>query len=137
MSEWLWICSERKNSSGKTIKCRFLECSVSELNLIEGYWLLTLSRIEKVMEIKHAHCLDGQLPLLGLYEFSLGLARLWLELGQSIDVFLWFIYPSLGFHNMIQTILASYKSNINKKHVHNTQRMYQPLLSKSVIMVNY
>lgn len=87
MSDCEYVLKE-KIRSGKTIKCRFLECSVSELNLIEGYWLLTLSRIEKVMEIKHAHCLEGQLLLLGLYEFSLGLTRLLLELSQSIDVFL-------------------------------------------------
>lgn len=87
MSDCEYVLKE-KIHSGKTIKCRFLECSVSELNLIEGYWLLTLSRIEKVMEIKHAHCLEGQLLLLGLYEFSLGLTRLLLELSQSIDVFL-------------------------------------------------
>lgn len=95
MSDFEYVLKE-KVSSGETIKCRFLECSVSELNLIEGYWLLTLTRIEKVMEIKHAHCL-GQLLLLGLYEFNLGLTRLWLELGQSVHGFLPFIEPSLGF----------------------------------------
>lgn len=75
MSDCEYVLKE-KIISGKTIKCIFLKCSVSELNLIEGYWLLTLSRIEKVMEIKHAHCLEGQFLLLGLYEFSLSLTRL-------------------------------------------------------------
>lgn len=91
MCEWFEYVLKEKVSSGKTIKCGVLECTVSELNLIEGYWLLTLTRIEKVMEIKHAHCLEGQLLLLGLYEFSLGLTKLWLELGQSVDGFLPFI----------------------------------------------
>lgn len=75
MSDFEYVLKE-KVSSGKTTKYILLEYNVSTLNHIEVYWFLTLTRIKKLMEINHAHCVEGQLPLPGLYESKFGLNRL-------------------------------------------------------------